>query len=183
MSPQLDQSSGRKCHLTTPISRMKTTSWRLTVNHPHALPIFPPSVQHLKENIIDANHVLLKTSDPFAPLYAEQVEDSLTTDRMIGNSILHRFPPEIFGKICSTLEPVWLVNLSNTCHAMTVKLSFESGNKIWYDVMPSTLWRESEHYQDEDELWVAWMRQNHPELFCPREERVIGMNDCQVLGM
>lgn len=153
------------------------------MNHPLAhLPTFASASE--RKNLIDANHVLLKkTLDPFAPLYAEQVEEALTKDRMIGTSILHRFPPEIFGKICSTLEPVWLVNLSNTCYAMTVKLSFESGNRIWYDVMPSTLWRESEHYQDEDELWVVWMRQTHPELFCPRDERVVGMNDCQVLGM
>lgn len=66
---------------------------------------------------------------------------------------------------------------------MTVKLSLETGNRIWYDAMPPTLWRESEHYQDEDELWIVWMRQNHPELFCPRNERLVGMEDCQFLGM
>lgn len=102
---------------------------------------------------------------------------------MIGTSILHRVPPEIFAKICASLEPVWLMNLSTTCYAMAVKLSLETGNKIWYDAMPPTLWRESEHYQDEDELWLVWMRQSHPELFCPRNERLVGMDDCQFLGM
>lgn len=128
-----------------------------------------------------ANNGLLNTSDPFAPLYAEQVEEAHTTDRMIGTSILHRLPSEIFGKICVALEPVWLVNLSNTCYAMNVKLSFKSGNRIWYDVMPSSLWREPERYQDEEELWVVRMRQNHPQLFCPRD--LTCMNDCKVLSM
>lgn len=130
-----------------------------------------------------ANNGLLNTSDPFAPLYAEQAEEALT-DRMIGTSILHRLPSEIFGKICVALEPVWLVNLSNTCYAMNIKLSFRSGNRIWYDVMPSSLWREPERYQDEDELWIVWMRQNYPQLFCPRDEGLPIMNDCcKVLSM
>ena len=60
---------------------------------------------------------------------------------------LESVPREIFGQICRSLPPLWLLNLSQASEAMRTRLSFEYGNKIWYDVMPTCLWKESEFRQ------------------------------------
>jgi hypothetical protein len=65
---------------------------------------------------------------------------------------LNNMPHEIFVRICSYLEPIWLWNLSHTCHFAFVGLSFALGNKIWYDAIPAALYKEKEKYQDEAEL-------------------------------
>ena len=59
---------------------------------------------------------------------------------------------EIFAQICSYLEPLWLWNLSHACRKTYELLSFEDGNRIWYDAVPPSLWIAEEHFQDEDEL-------------------------------
>lgn len=67
-------------------------------------------------------------------------------------SILHKLPREVFGQVCSSLDPLWLLNLSQTCHYVHEQLSLESGNQIWYNSLPSSVWKDAEHYQDETEL-------------------------------
>lgn len=46
---------------------------------------------------------------------------------------------------------------------MSVKLSVEVGNRIWYNVMPPSVWQEAEGFQDEEELCALWMRKHSPE--------------------
>ena len=77
-------------------------------------------------------------------------------------SILHKLPTEIFERVCHYLEPIWLMNLSITCRGMSVKLSLEAANKIWYDALPTSIWRSSERHQNELELLDLWMRNNIP---------------------
>jgi hypothetical protein len=61
-------------------------------------------------------------------------------------------PVEILRKICGYLEPIWLWNLSHVCALTFRMLSFERGNYLWYDAIPSSLWSEAEHFQDDAEL-------------------------------
>ena len=79
------------------------------------------------------------------------------------NSILHKVPFEIFEQICVSIEPLWLLNLSHTCHDMFQQLSFKQGNKIWYKSMPPSVWKESEHYQNETELSKLLTSHGSPE--------------------
>lgn len=67
-------------------------------------------------------------------------------------SILHKLPFEVFGQVCASLDPLWLLNLSQTCHHMHHQLSFEQANNIWYNSLPSSVWKEAEQYQNEAEL-------------------------------
>lgn len=86
-----------------------------------------------------------------------------TMSRIHQTSILHKLPLEVFGQICSSLDPLWLLNLSQTCHHLHEQLSFEHGNQIWYNSLPSSVWKDLEHYQDETELQNLLASQGSPE--------------------
>ncbi|KAA6415373.1 MAG: hypothetical protein FRX48_00088 [Lasallia pustulata] len=79
------------------------------------------------------------------------------------SSFLHKVPFEVFEQICASLDPLWLLNLSQTCQHMHERLSFEQGNKIWYNSLPSSVWKEAEHYQDETELGNLLASRGSPE--------------------
>ncbi|MCJ1257558.1 hypothetical protein MMC24_005384 [Lignoscripta atroalba] len=68
------------------------------------------------------------------------------------NTGLQTIPVEIFESICLSIAPIWLWNLSHSCRALRTLLSFEHGNKIWYNALPPSLWKETERHQDEAEL-------------------------------
>ena len=65
---------------------------------------------------------------------------------------LLKIPVEVLHHICTQLEPLWLLNLANTCTTLRTVLSFEHGNKVWYNVLPPSMWRDAEQFQDEAEL-------------------------------
>ena len=68
------------------------------------------------------------------------------------SSTLLKIPVEVLHHICAQLEPLWLLNLANTCTTLRTVLSFEHGNKVWYNVLPPSMWRDAEQFQDEAEL-------------------------------
>lgn len=76
-------------------------------------------------------------------------------------------PLVVFGQICVSLEPLWLLNLSQTCRYMQQQLSFEQSNKTWYDVLPSSVWKEAERYQDETELGTLLASHGSPKHLEP----------------
>ncbi len=61
-------------------------------------------------------------------------------------------PLEILHQICSNLEPIWLLNLTATCTTMLTAMSFENGNKVWYNVLPPSMWKDGEQFQNDAEL-------------------------------
>jgi len=74
-------------------------------------------------------------------------------------AVLLKIPVEVLQHICSQLEPVWLLKLSNTCMTLRTALSFEHGNKVWYNVLPPSMWKDAEQFQDEVELSHVMARQ------------------------
>ena len=91
---------------------------------------------------------------------------SVLTDEMIDEyyadapalrtlSVIEKVPPEIFVAICGYLAPLWLYNLSHVCSTTFRRLHAQEGNQIWYNVLPVSVWKEAEMFQDEDEL-LEW---------------------------
>ena len=81
-------------------------------------------------------------------------------------SIIEKVPPEIFVAICGYLAPLWLYNLSHVCSTTFQRLRGQEGNQIWYNVLPVSVWKEAEMFQDEDELleWANPPGQPHTTL-------------------
>ena len=67
-------------------------------------------------------------------------------------SVIEKVPVEIFVSICGYLAPIWLYNLSHASKLTRTRLTGQEGNKIWYNALPICVWKESEKYQDEEEL-------------------------------
>ncbi|KAI9835214.1 MAG: hypothetical protein M1838_005368 [Thelocarpon superellum] len=65
---------------------------------------------------------------------------------------LSTLPAELVGRIAAYLDPVWVLNLADSCRRMRQILSFEEANQIWYEVLPPHLWTKPEKWQNEDEL-------------------------------
>ena len=61
-------------------------------------------------------------------------------------------PFEGYREICSHLEPIWLWNLSHCWSVTFHSLSFEEGNLIWYEALPSHVLEAKERHQNEREL-------------------------------
>lgn len=85
--------------------------------------------------------------------------DNIYVISSLRSATLLKIPVEVLQHICAQLEPVWLLNLANTCTTLRTALSFEHGNKVWYNVLPPSMWRDAEQFQDEAELSQFLTRQ------------------------
>lgn len=66
-----------------------------------------------------------------------------------------QFPSEILKAILSYLQPIWILHSSAAYAQICSALSFENGNKVWYDTLPPSLLAEPERYQDEEQVRQA----------------------------
>ncbi|KAI9717875.1 MAG: hypothetical protein M1812_004402 [Candelaria pacifica] len=57
---------------------------------------------------------------------------------------MQTIPLELLLEVASNLEPLWLINLSQTSKPLRAMLEFPRGNRVWYTALPSGTWKEAE---------------------------------------
>jgi hypothetical protein len=65
--------------------------------------------------------------------------------------IIH-LPIELIHRVAEFLAPIWIKNLSETCHGIRFALSDQVANRVWYEALPRKILDEPCKFQCLDKI-------------------------------